>query len=337
MSPGSNIVAVQFAKDVIKQTPYPLLARAYYLYTKTSYQRTQKACIKTSGLPNPAHINPAIIKSNSDLFILGSGSSINDISDARWRQIKDGDSFGFNFWICHDHVPDLYTFELPRPDTYGGMGRKVIDKLVFWARKKQGNYRDTIKLVTDLGPGRMEMLDKLPPAFKSNLFAAPTVPAFARNKKELRYYISFLKRRGVFAQDDEIRSLFKYRATLSMLIALGVKLGYRRICLCGIDLNHSDYFYQDRSTYPEMRNFRSSLNTDTHATLVKKPMLMPIDEIVYALNEQVVAPQGATLFVEHKNSALFPRLPLFPSPESTTPQTGISPKSRANSIPTSPH
>ena len=327
------MAAIQFAKDIIKKLPYPLLARAYYLYSRSTFQRIQNIHIKKFGLPGAGNINPVEVKKSDDLFILGSGSSINGIDETRWRQIRSGDSFGFNFWICHDHVPDLYAFELPLPQTYGGMGKEVIDKLLFWAAERQEDYRETVKLVTDIGPGRMRTLDALPPIFRDNLYAGCTIPAFARNKKELHYYISFLKDRGVFEREHKIRSLFKYRATLSMMIALGVKLGYRRICLCGVDLNDSDYFYQDAEKYPDMVNFRSSLNTRTHATLVKKPMLMPIDEVVYALDDLVVKPQGAKLFVENEHSALYPRLELFPREEAWENAASSSSNSSAATSP----
>ncbi|MGV6851496.1 MAG: hypothetical protein ACWA5R_04850, partial [bacterium] len=56
----------------------------------------------------------ATIKSSDTLCILGSGASINQLNNDSLQFIKQNDSIGFNFWLLHNVVPDLYVFEPPR-------------------------------------------------------------------------------------------------------------------------------------------------------------------------------------------------------------------------------
>ena len=76
-------------------------------------------------------------KKSDTLFILGSGSTINKISDKQWGKIDDHDSIGFNFWLVHDFVPDFFKFEL---DLSGESNRtdlflKILDEK--WQKYKK--------------------------------------------------------------------------------------------------------------------------------------------------------------------------------------------------------
>ena len=50
-------------------------------------------------------------KKTDTLFILGSGASINELTQEQWGFIKQHDSVGFNNWVVHKFVPDFYMFE----------------------------------------------------------------------------------------------------------------------------------------------------------------------------------------------------------------------------------
>ena len=49
-------------------------------------------------------------------YILGSGSSINEIDDAMWNDIKHNFSIGFNYSILLNHNPNLHFIELAEFD-----------------------------------------------------------------------------------------------------------------------------------------------------------------------------------------------------------------------------
>ena len=47
-----------------------------------------------------------------DLFILGTGPSVNNIEDGKFDIIKNnGYSVGMNLWTMHDFIPDCYSIE----------------------------------------------------------------------------------------------------------------------------------------------------------------------------------------------------------------------------------
>jgi hypothetical protein len=50
-------------------------------------------------------------KRGNTAFILASGASINSLDTSHWDRISEGTKIGFNFWVKHDVVPDLYVFE----------------------------------------------------------------------------------------------------------------------------------------------------------------------------------------------------------------------------------
>ena len=47
----------------------------------------------------------------SSLFIMGSGSSVNDITYEQFKLIKKNFSIGVNSWFIHDFITDIYMFE----------------------------------------------------------------------------------------------------------------------------------------------------------------------------------------------------------------------------------
>ena len=47
-----------------------------------------------------------------EVFILGTGESINSISDNGWERIKNSFSIGINYFLFHDFVPNVVQLEL---------------------------------------------------------------------------------------------------------------------------------------------------------------------------------------------------------------------------------
>lgn len=297
----------------LHRLPYPALLRLYYAHYHVFHERPKRQAQARSGLRPVTASALRGLKSSDTVFILGSGSSINAITDERWEAIRRCDSFGFNFWLLHPHVPTFYTTEAPSFADAEGRGREVGEALARAMGKREQDYRKVFLLLTDLTPDRTPFLDLVPSGFRRNLHAMQTVPAFARNRAELEANVRLLKARGLFAAGRADR-LFKYRATVSMLVSLAVKMGYRKIVLCGIDLSNPAYFYQDAERYPETAAFQSSVRVaePVHTTLIERPLLRPIDEVLVVLKDLVLAPLGVELYVESASSALFPRIPLAP-------------------------
>ncbi len=82
-----------------------------HLENQGTAQSINKLCIKN-------------YKKSDTIFILGSGSSVNDLTEENWTVINSHDSIGFNFWLIHEFVPTFYFIE---PSAYSERFQTLLD------------------------------------------------------------------------------------------------------------------------------------------------------------------------------------------------------------------
>lgn len=295
-------------KGLVGKVPHPVLLGAYWATYGAALDLRGTATRHAARLPPLSRLDLHAFKRSETLFILGSGSSINAIDDERWRSIRENDSIGFNFWLRHPHVPTMYMCECIDV-------RSAPRAAMHWVRlahERARDYSGVPIIVTDLQPSRLDMIRMVPEEWRPALHALVTVPLFARSAGELRTALAILESAGAFSRARHVHRVLKYRASVVALVTLGVRLGYRRIVLCGIDLKDPAYFYEDASRYPDMATFRSSPATSVHTTLIPRPMLLPVDVIISEMRDQVLTPRGVEIFVQSPTSALYPRIPVAP-------------------------
>lgn len=286
------------------QVPYFVLLRLYYLIHERKYRPLYERARRRAGLPSLETFDFAALKRSDTLFILGSGASINRISPERWRVIAEHDSVGFNLWLFHPFVPTMYFVEGGRPGRYD-------DRILQAISARASHYHSVLKVVMDIGVEGPQYIYDVDPRFRSNLFAAETVPLVARSEAELRRGIQFLRATGAFERTDRIVSLFKHTGTLTTMIVLGAKLGYRRLVLCGVDLTTAEYFYQDPALFPATADLVTTPPNQKHLTLTRHSWgTMPVDAAVRELKAQILDPAGIELLVENPHSALASFLPI---------------------------
>lgn len=308
----------KFKHWIRDKIPLTLLLPSYYLYCRFKYFPPEERIRRKYGLPFVDEINLAAYKHSDTLFVLGSGPSINRISQKRWQAIAAHDSIGFNFWPYNPFVPTFYFME--------GTCSEAQSKAFLELTTLRANaYRRTPKVIMDLQSGWHTLLPNLSEGWRENLFYARTVPAIARTDDEFARVVSYLKKRDVFAQGTGLRNLFKHCATLSTMVTLGVKLKYKCIVLCGVDLTTSDHYYDDSFLFPASADMELLPRMQKHATLTRFCWgNTPIDVVLEALKTQVLQPVGIELYVEHDQSALYPRIPLAPNSIFTTPSEMVA-------------
>lgn len=295
-------------KRVFWRSPY--FFRIAVLYSRHLFieRRRVRKRISDSGIKLISRDQLRSVKRTDTLFVLGSGSSINLISPSRWMTIRRYDSIGLNFWLFHDLVPTIYYFELVESHE-----TDLLRQSIAAANKASSRYRATLKIVSEFHNGLL-FLDGLSDEFRENLSAHLSVPAYIDNDVQLRTSIKLLKLCGIFGQQTAPHNLFKHAGSLSAVISLAVKMNYRRIVLCGVDLTSPAYFYQDRALYPDVGSFQSSIPTAKHESIV--PGLyrcaFPVAKIVAELKKEVLDPLGIEIYVENRCSALYPNIPLAP-------------------------
>ncbi|HMD19010.1 MAG TPA: hypothetical protein VKH40_01740 [Alloacidobacterium sp.] len=298
---------MKIVRSLAKQLPHLLLCRLYHhIRLREESARAVKAAAR-AGLPLLETLDLPSLRASNTLFILGSAWSINDISDERWQVIGKHDSVGINFWLAHPFVPRFFHFEDIAYDDQPIM-YEAFQKLF---ERRSEAYANTLKIITEVSPiGGRQTIFELPEGMKKNLYVGFSMPVVARNEDELRTGLRYMRAIGAFLPRAKVAWLFKYGGSVIAMLTLGVIMGYKRMILCGVDLNQQDYFYQHPERYPECADWEFVSRTDPHLTTRRLPWLVPAQSAVYLFKELVLEPEGIELYVENRVSTLCPRVPL---------------------------
>lgn len=296
-------------RSFAKSLPHPILYRLYHHKRfREEVSRTAAVALRT-GLPLLESLDLSRLKTSETLFVLGSAGSINEISDEKWRIIGRHDSVGINFWPVHQFVPRFLAFE-NIPDGWHPVRYKIFLSLL---ERRSDAYANTVKIITEvesLEP--KQVVFELPENFRKNLYIGFSMPVAARNEGELRAGISYLSKLGAFTPRDHVQWLFKYGGSVTAMMTLGAVMRYKRIVLCGVDLNKQNTFYTDRERYPECADWDFVSPKEVHLTALRLPWLVPAQSAVRILKELILDPQGIKLYVENRISTLYPQIPLAP-------------------------
>lgn len=184
----------------------------------------------------------AATKRSNTIFILGSGSSVNDLTDADWAFIGTHDSIGFNYWLLQDFVPTFYFVEL-------GTASLAEDEYIL---------RLLDRRLPDLGgmPIIVEskcwlrhdgVTSRLPRRLRSQVFFY--APYYLRTTSF--DVVEWLMRRGRWFWrygSCDLRAIVHHRASLSAIVLFAFLAGYEEIVLAGVDLSNSVYFWEADSS-----------------------------------------------------------------------------------------
>ena len=305
---GTLAPMLRVLKSLGAALPYPLFLRIFYLLYARREMRRARAALLRANIPIARAQEFSRRKRSDVLFILGSGSSINNITADRWEAISKHDSLGLNFWVLHPFVPTFYFFESFEVEAQPDFANLLLSAF----GRRASDYAGTLKVVMEFDRRHRQVLDALPQQFRSNLFAASSAPAPARTEEELRYAIRCLEAKRLFAEQEEYGRLFKYASSLSTAIALAAKLRYRKIVLCGVDLRDQRYFFQDTELYPETANITLVPREQAHHLHVRQKWMLPVAEVIRVLRSEILNPRNIDLYVETRSSALFPEIPEAP-------------------------
>ena len=236
-------------------------------------------------------------------YVLGSGSSVEDLTQAAFGHISREVSVGINAWALHDFVPDFYCFE-PVPerssDHYSTM--KLLHRESVLA-KKPGVF-----FLKPRSPVELEQLRMIPPEILSKTVLYGRFQPYTRLKQNLVddwSLLSMLASRKLSVLPDSGASVFR-------MAALGILLGFPKVVLVGVDLNHTEYFWEKNPKYLEMlglSGFESGQKGSVHETVSSHNRAFGIVDMLMSL--ATVAPQfGSALEVASPQSLLASSLPI---------------------------
>lgn len=294
-------------RSLAKHLPHPLLCRLYHHVRLREESTLAVKAAALANLPLLETLDLRSLKGSETLFVLGSAWSINDIPDDKWNIIARHDSIGLNFWPAHPFVPKFFHFEnlayAHQPVMY--------DAFRLLVERRSAAYANTVKIITDLAPIDMrQIVFELPKGMKNNSYVGFSLPVVARNEEELRAGIGYMRSIGAFSPHAKVAWLFKYAGSVIAAMTIAVLMGYKRIVLCGVDLNQQAYFYQLRDRYPEYAGWEFVSRSEAHLTTRRLPWRVPAQSAVYLFKEMILDPAGIELFVENLASTLYPTVPL---------------------------
>jgi hypothetical protein len=295
-------------RDLAKRLPHPLLMRLFHAHYERSARKLTKDFSLATGIPLLSTCDLSKFRQSDTVFILGSGPSINEISDAHWKGIARHDTIGFNFWPVHKFVPRIFVFESVRA------GATVYGPLFEQLAKRAEEYRGVLKFVSEVQPiGFEEQLGgTMRECFRENYYVIHTVPVVSRNADEFAAGLRFMRDKGAFAESNQVEWIFKYGGSVVAMITLAMKMGYKKIVLCGIDLGKQEYFYQDSALYPEVAHWEFAPKSDIHLTTRTLPYLVPAQQVVWQMKRVILDAANIPLSVENSSSTLYPEIPQAP-------------------------
>ena len=264
---------------------------------------------------NHSFKNKSLIKSNifenknSDtLFILGSGESINSIKI--WDKIRKHDSVGFNYFIFNDFVPNFYIFESTYPeyeDEYNAQ-LSLIEKKI--------NKFKSIKVFLKISRG-FEGIKKILDKNSINYKLLFELNFNSNNVEELKTKITHKKYNLV----KDFLLLGQGVASIERLCLKAFFSGYKKIVLCGVDLNNSRYFFEKNQLFTE------DLKKISNKIMISKDMVHKgnnhitsdtkyckggiVVQDVLSIYQKYVFKNKSQIFVESENSLLKQFFPVY--------------------------
>ena len=252
------------------------------------------------------------LKKSDTLFVLGSGSSINNINEEGWEHIKSHNSIGLNYWPIHDFIPDIVMFEMPR----GDRGKFFYDLL----KIKKDLYKNTPFIFKGLYKNRKdfngikEVSKKFPLKLVENMYLGYELSLPGRNINEFEAGLEILFKRGFFNSNSNINTLAQYRGTVTCAISFAIKAGFKKIVLCGVDLNDTKYFYEQMSSYYTQKGIPvppTGQVGSVHKTNIELNNVIPISKAIEIFDRFFNEKYGGKIYVSNSKSALYPNIAYY--------------------------
>tara|TARA_B100001063_G_scaffold246984_2_gene289071 strand:- start:2056 stop:2898 length:843 start_codon:yes stop_codon:yes gene_type:complete len=189
--------------------------------------------------------NIKLTKEADELFIFGSGNSINKLEDSVIENIFDYDTFGFNQAYFSSLPFKYYGFELIESSDV----IKNIDEFNNIYINNLLKYLNKVKItqlviIKDPNIKLIKLYSKFS-KIEKKFFLKNFIEIPAHSKQNIESYFRLIKKiERSFPVLKSIKYLDKKRSSLIAYIDLFRRAGYKKITLIGVDLINSKYFFQ---------------------------------------------------------------------------------------------
>lgn len=231
----------------------------------------------------PSHID----RTSDTLYIMGSGPSINGLTERQLSQIQTNDSMAFNYFIVHDLVPTFYVLQPPILDCWNvdTLGRHQMGLIL----KRKSHALSSTKVILKGGflskysGARGKYLEWLKDGLKSSepFMITPRINVAFRTRNALLSFLNSAKKSALIGFDTGFKTpVLQINSTLNFCLTLSAQFGYRKVVLCGFDSENPGHFYDRRDykeRFPELDKIKSGvtdlIESSTHVGMGHATML----------------------------------------------------------------
>lgn len=242
------------------------------------------------------------IKPEADtFFVLGSGSSIEDLTTKNFMEIERNRSVGINNWPVHSFVPDFFSFEsVPRV----GDGMDFPRALQLLSRKDIVERRPPVLVLRPNTGAELRFLNLVPLELRRKTFLYGRITPATRLAERLNDDFGFFFRSTALRHPSV---LMDSGASVVRMAVLGILLGYRNITFAGVDLTNTQYFWERNPAHLQNLVGPAPVNNQlnsVHETLLTGNRPFSVAEIIGRLSAYVKEALGGRVSVTSPQSAL---------------------------------
>lgn len=239
---------------------------------------------------------------NTTLFIVGCGSSLNDLTANEIKFINHSDSIGINLIVLHKQLEPRYlSIEVSENSSnyIKDNNSKIYSRVLNEKACNNKNLKfiintDNFKSIKKLIPNIFELGEV-------NLIRQVNLPGNGVYFRRINKYIKF----WFFKKLLLPRITLGKNASIISFVYLGILRGYKDIVLCGIDLSTRYFWEDDPDNYPEsssIMNMHFQKNHNTEMTA------LPVSHVLDIINQ---SNPDINIWITSPKSHLANRLPIY--------------------------
>jgi hypothetical protein len=251
------------------------------------------------------------------LFLLGSGWSVNELTDGMVRHISNHRSVGINFWFFHSFVPTAFSFDAGKvsPGEEGQLQASLNALGVLFGRPKIVDAKPRVLYLRPYQSNPSYLVPS-PPELSGLCWVTGRANLLAGGPESIEADLRFLVTRAVSGTLPR-GALPDNGSSVVRLIFFALAQGFRDIVLVGIDLDTRPHFwfappYTER--YPEYVALFPDPDSKRHGTTESVDRALGNLEFLAIFSQVITELDVAKLWVSSPTSQLANVLPLYPWP-----------------------
>ncbi|MFB9051982.1 hypothetical protein ACFFVB_02710 [Formosa undariae] len=256
-------------------------------------------------------------KKSDTVFILGSGESINDLTNEDWKEIEENNIIGLNYSFVHPIIPDYHLMEMI----------PLTEMQDFFCEQTQKRYKDVDMFFQYKHVIKSKFnLKKYNHKERLYVHTPHLLPTIYPEVLEAYFEHLFSK------NNLKLNDLVHHNSHIGCAVMFAQALGYKKIVMLGIDLNNGDYFtdskiktsvYGHTDSYDKINKLRTlhfnnvkEFTNKVHPTVDKDLMNsrggVTMHDYFKVYSKVFIDNTDYKLFIGSNKSTLSKTLPVYP-------------------------